>query len=141
MEETLITTSPEQTKQLAGKILKTNQNLITLKGDLGAGKTTLVQGLGELLGIDRMTSPTFTLIRQYPLKKSSYKTLYHIDLYRLNSADEASELGLEELWLDKQNLVLIEWPEIISALLPPHLEIKLNVEGEHERKITLINHS
>lgn len=94
--------------------------LITLRGDLGAGKTTLVKGLvNGLLGNPvppvSVTSPTFTLVEQYDFVGG---TVYHIDLYRLETAEELEPLGLRDM-LHPGNLIIIEWPERASRLLPP----------------------
>lgn len=135
----ITTHSPQDSQALAQKILDHEPNIVAFNGELGAGKTTLIQGIGKLLNIDRMTSPTFTIIKQYSLRTNNYelKTISHIDLYRLSSKEEALDLGLEELWADKGNLVLIEWPEIIDDILPPHLEVKIEVAGPDKRKITI----
>ena len=143
METILTTHSAEETKQLAAKLLENKTNIVTLKGELGAGKTTLVQGLGEVLKINRMTSPTFTIIKSYPLESNPYgfHFLYHIDLYRLTNINEVLELGIEELWADRQNLLIIEWPEVIESLLPEHLETKIKITGPDQRQITITPHS
>lgn len=134
--------SAAETQALAGKMvsdLKTG-TLIALKGDLGAGKTTFVQGLGEALGISRMLSPTYTLIREYPVdgRVWPFERLYHIDLYRMASTQEAMNLGLNEIWFNPKNLVLVEWPEKIMEFLPkPHIMIEIEKGKEDERTITI----
>jgi tRNA threonylcarbamoyladenosine biosynthesis protein TsaE len=113
---------------------------VLLTGELGAGKTTLTKGILEGLGLaraDDVGSPTFTLIHQYgePVRA------YHIDLYRLDTAEEARRLGLEEL-MDQPALVLIEWGERFPELLPAkRFEIKLHHAGDDDRRIELLETS
>ncbi len=130
---TIRTTSAGQTREFGKSFAKklTGGAVICLYGNLGAGKTTLVQGIARGLGIKkRVISPTFVLMRQY-------NHLYHIDLYRLETVEDTTALGLEELWSDPANILLIEWPEKIQQLLPKdHWEIKLTSIGENEREIS-----
>lgn len=100
--------------------------LVFLSGPLGAGKTTFVRGVLAGLGhLGRVPSPTFPLIEPYAI--SGYD-LYHIDLYRVESAVEVSELGLPELLGEARTLGLVEWPEHSASVLPPpDLEIRLDV--------------
>src|SRR3990167_5102830 len=110
MQGVYVTGSAEETKELAKEFAAKLKQGITLClfGELAAGKTTFTQGLGEFFGIGRMLSPTYTIIRQYPLgeKHNHLRTLYHIDLYRLKSASEARSFDLSELWSDPANLVV-----------------------------------
>jgi tRNA threonylcarbamoyladenosine biosynthesis protein TsaE len=97
---------------------------VILTGDLGAGKTTLVKGIASErtgVAIDEVSSPTFTLIHEYGAPVS----VYHIDLYRLESDREVLGLGLEELF-DRDALVLIEWGERFAHLLPPAWRVAIN---------------
>lgn len=137
-----LTNSGSETKDLAKKLAKQLTGVITLSGELGAGKTTFVQGFAKGLGIkDKIISPTFVLIRQHKIPNSP-KTLFHIDLYRI---DNISPLGLEELWLNKDNIILIEWAEKIKKFLPKNatkILIKKQDVNEHssstnKRVITL----
>ncbi len=97
-------------------------DVISLTGDLGAGKTALVQGIAAASGVEtRVTSPTFTIVHQY---RGRYP-LIHMDVYRLNSFQEVIDLGFEE-FLDPESVVVIEWGSAITPLLPRrHLEIEL----------------
>lgn len=100
-------------------------SVLLLKGDLGSGKTTLVQGLGKGLGIDDIDSPTFTLINEYT---SGRLPLYHIDLYRLSEA-EADALYLETYWdgvETEPGIVAIEWSERLIHLPPAPIELTLS---------------
>lgn len=128
----------KETKDLAKKISQNiTQNVIILTGELGAGKTVFVQGFAKGLGIkDKIISPTFVLIRQH--KIDSKKTLYHIDLYRLETIKELQSIGLKEICSNPNNIVLIEWGEKAKDLLPKNtIWIKFeNLEG-NKRRITV----
>lgn len=102
-------------------------DVVTLKGDLGAGKTTFVQFLSKALGVkDNVTSPTFTIINEYDGK---FK-IYHMDLYRLESQDEAMQTGFLDYVNRKDGICLIEWPQVASGLLPKSLiEITIANKG------------
>jgi tRNA threonylcarbamoyladenosine biosynthesis protein TsaE len=102
--------------------------VITLRGDLGAGKTTLVRGLLRALGhAGRVKSPTYSLVELY---KVSRLHLYHFDFYRFHDPREWIDAGFRDAF-DGRNVCLIEWPERASGLLPPaDLEIALQVCGE-----------
>lgn len=114
-----LTHSEEETKQIADKLAKQLSNdVIALTGELGTGKTTFVQGFAKGLEIkEKIISPTFVLIKQHQVPKTN-KVLYHIDLYRLENEKEFKSLGLEEIITNPNNLVLIEWAEKITNLLP-----------------------
>lgn len=92
--------------------------ILALSGDLGAGKTTFVQGLASGLGIDApVQSPTFVLLNEYPNEYSGSLDLFHFDLYRLKSGADFLGLGFDE-YFDKGGICAIEWPERIESLLP-----------------------
>lgn len=114
-----ISNSEKETKRIATRLAKQiSHGVIALTGELGAGKTTFVQGFAKGLGIkEKIISPTFVLIRQHKIPKLN-KTLYHIDLYRLADSLNIKELGLDEIWSNSQNIILIEWAEKIANLLP-----------------------
>lgn len=141
----MITThSAEETrdfgKKLAGEILP--GTLLCLSGDLGAGKTTLVQGLLEGLGAKRpYVSPTFVIMKQYDLLSPSITGItrvYHADAYRVEAKD-FTEIGFAEWCADKQGLVILEWPERITNILPEKkVDIVLTSISETERKIKII---
>jgi tRNA threonylcarbamoyladenosine biosynthesis protein TsaE len=93
--------------------------ILTLRGDLGAGKTTLVQALAKELGVVvAIQSPTYVLMKKYSLTDQSFKTLIHIDAYRLADASEFAALEPQSFLLDEDALVCIEWPERIEGALP-----------------------
>ena len=106
--------------------------VVMLIGDLGAGKTTLTKGIVKGLAAaqpEEVSSPTFTLIHEYG------GGVYHIDLYRLDRADQVATLGLDEI-LDRNAVVLIEWGERFPELLPEErIEIRLRATGENSREI------
>ena len=114
-----ISHSPAETIALARTLAATLRRgaVLALSGDLGAGKTHFVKGLAAGLGTAAsVTSPTFTLLHEYP---GGRLPLYHFDFYRLDDADEALRIGLDE-YLDGDGACVIEWAEKFPALLPPH---------------------
>ncbi len=101
--------------------LKNKQALIlALSGDLGTGKTTLVRYFLRALGVkQKITSPTFVLIKNYLITRSpNYRNIYHIDCYRIKTPKELLVLGIKEVLDDPRNIVLIEWAEKIRKILP-----------------------
>lgn len=111
--------SADETKRLAGKIVKSlgNNNLICLYGPLGSGKTTFVQGLAKSLGIKKpVISPTFIMVREY--QTDNKKTLIHVDCYKINSSKDFKSVDLKEFWSNPDNLVVIEWADRIKEILP-----------------------
>lgn len=95
--------------------------VLALSGDLGAGKTTLVQLLARELGVtDTVTSPTFVVMKQYETTSLMFTELVHIDAYRIEEVDEMRPLGFAALLAQAQTLVCIEWAERITELLPSH---------------------
>jgi len=133
------TSSPEETVALGQELAKmlAPPKLVLLRGDLGAGKTTLVKGIVqafEAASEDEVTSPTFTLIHEYRGPKAS---LYHIDLYRVDTQRELDTLGLDDL-IGEGNLVLIEWGEKFPRFERERdLEILLERAGEDRRRIVV----
>lgn len=117
----------------------TPPKLVLLRGDLGAGKTTLVKGIAaafDAASEEDVTSPTFTLIHEY---RGPEVTLYHIDLYRIDTPRELDTLALDDL-RDPKNILLIEWGEKFPNLVRERdLEISLEREGESERSIRIIS--
>ena len=130
--------SSEQTRRLGmrlGAFLQSG-DIVCLQGELGAGKTTFVQGLSSGWGsLDAVSSPTFVLVNVY--RRADGDQLFHLDTYRLESAPEAEELDLEDM-LGSGPLV-IEWPERMLSVLPPErLWIKLNYVDEDRRELTFL---
>lgn len=144
MEELLsvITNNQEETMAVGEKLAMTIGVgvVFTLVGDLGAGKTHFVKGFTKGIGSkDLVTSPTFTLLNVY---EGGKMPVYHFDMYRLESKEEAEELGFNE-YFDLKSLdgvVLVEWPSQVAGLINcPHIQINIEkLEGD-KRKITLSN--
>jgi tRNA threonylcarbamoyladenosine biosynthesis protein TsaE len=118
------TSSPEETRILGASLapLLVPGDVLSLNGDLGAGKTVFVQGLASALGVEaRVTSPTFTLIHEY----DGRYPIRHLDVYRLDHFQEVLDLGFEEL-LDPASILVVEWGEAVAPLLPRRfLEVEL----------------
>ncbi len=112
--------------------------MVILRGDLGTGKTTLVKGIAEGLQAasqDDVTSPTFTLIHEY---RGPEVNLYHVDLYRIDAPRELDTLGLDELFAEEGNLVLLEWGEKFPRFEKERdVEIVIERRGDQERKIVV----
>ena len=127
--------SPEQTRRIGARLggELNPGDVICLQGDLGAGKTTFVQGVAQGWGsLDAVSSPTFIIVNEY--RRPDGGKLFHMDAYRLDSAPEAEELDLEAMLAD--GALLIEWPERIDGLVPvDNLWIKLEHIDEEEREM------
>lgn len=141
MPETFITHSAGETRDL-GKTLAGRMRpgtLLCLTGDLGAGKTTFVQGLLEGLGATRpYTSPTFVIMKQYDLPAvtaSGIKRVYHSDAYRVEARD-FERLGFAEWCADPSGIVILEWPERVEKIIPQDvITISFISKSENEREI------
>jgi len=129
--------SPLESKEFARKIgeLIPIPALILLKGELGTGKTLIAQGIAESLGYhSQVTSPTFNLVQEYLADEE----IIHMDLYRLDRSDELMEIGFEE-YLNRDAVILIEWPEIAFSLIPAdfiYIEINKTAEDKREIKVS-----
>lgn len=127
------TRSEEETIELGRRIAAAlpKRAVVLLIGNLGAGKTTLAKGIISGLGAsvpEDVSSPTFTLIHDY-------HGVYHIDLYRLDRAEQVATLGLQDIF-DRESVVLIEWGERFPELMPEYrLEIRLRASGEQTRVV------
>jgi len=110
-----------------------------LSGDLGAGKTTFLQGFAKGLGIEeKVISPTFVIMNRFDIKKGSFKNFYHLDCYRIEKAEEIKNLNFEEIIADPKNVVCIEWPEKIKKILPEELiSIRFKIIKEDNREIII----
>lgn len=131
-----ITNSEEETVALATALAKSVKApaIITLRGDLGAGKTVFSRGFARALGVEGpISSPTFTIVQEYELKAG---TLYHMDLYRISSDEEAISFGIEEFLNDEQAINLIEWPQRLEWLLPKTvIPVEISHVSEFQRKV------
>lgn len=138
-----ITTSQEETQEF-GKHITDQFNggdILLLKGDLGAGKTTLMKGLAIGLGVaNTVSSPTFTLMNHYPAHSGNIKNLVHIDTYRLENEYDLKDIGAEDYLCEPSTLCVIEWPEKIMGLLKNKKVFTITIEhlGENKRKITMV---
>lgn len=132
------TSAADETRDLARAIaaIARPHDILVLAGDLGAGKTAFVQGFGAGLGVtDRITSPTFTLVHVY---EGGRLPVHHLDVYRLDQMSEALDLGLAEM-LEDDGVVLIEWGDAITPLLPhDYLEVRLTFgDRDDDRQLAI----
>jgi tRNA threonylcarbamoyladenosine biosynthesis protein TsaE len=138
------TRSEEETIALGEKLARDfpARAVVLLIGNLGAGKTTLAKGIVKGLQAgdpEQVSSPTFTLIHEYPVASSGRPKVYHVDLYRLDHPREVARLGLEELF-EKEAIVLIEWGERFPHLMPAdRIEIRIHAGDADQRKIMITN--
>ncbi len=112
-----------------------NGAVVALCGTLGAGKTRLVQAIAQACGVDRrsVTSPTFVLAQQYVGRR----TLYHLDAYRLQTAEEFLDLGVEE-YFHTDGIILVEWADRVEECLPPdRVQVRIDVESDSSRRFTI----
>lgn len=161
----ILTISPNQTKKLGEKLAKKIREvgpkkktlILGLIGDLGGGKTTFLQGFAKGLGIkEKVLSPTFILMRKFPISNSKFqtnykpqlpkfKTFYHFDCYRIEKPKEILDLSFKEIISNPQNIVAIEWAEKIKKILPKDtILIKFEFIDKNTRKIEIydrIKHS
>jgi len=119
-----------------------NRKTLLFIGEIGAGKTTFIQQFCKHFQVQEyVTSPTYSIINEYSYKDADTnqeKLLYHMDLYRLKNEQEALDIGIEE-YLDDDNYCLIEWPELINALLPEDtVKIKIEIIEDSYRKILFL---
>lgn len=142
-----LTTTPRQTKKLgeilAKEVLKTKPKkgalIIGLKGDLGGGKTTFLQGFARGLGIkEKILSPTFIILRKFLISNSQFLNFFHIDCYRISRPKEILDLGFKEIISHSKNIVTIEWAERIQKILPKEtIILKFEFIDQKTRKITI----
>ena len=134
MEDYKITThSDNETIAVAQNIEseKFPNMVICLNGELGSGKTVFTKGFAHAMGIEEVTSPTFTIIKEY----NGELPLYHMDVYRLDDANE--DIGIEE-YFEKGGVTIIEWSDIIKDILPKErLDIKIKIVDENTRVLVL----
>ncbi len=130
----------EMTAAKAGKLKNSQASVVALVGELGAGKTAFIQGLGEYLGVNqRILSPTFLIMRRFELTgQPKFSALYHFDFYRTENESEILNLGYEEIVSSTANLVVVEWADRFKRLMPKEA-VWVNLEwlGEQKRKIKI----
>jgi tRNA threonylcarbamoyladenosine biosynthesis protein TsaE len=132
------TTAPAETQALAAELARLAQpgDLLVLAGEMGAGKTAFAQGFARGLGIDEtVTSPTFTIVREYG---GGRLALHHLDVYRLEHLREVTDLGLGEM-LDEPAVMLVEWGDaVLPALGDQYLEVRISFgSGDDDRRLEL----
>lgn len=138
-----ISHSPEQTRRVGWRLGQHARpgDLLLLSGTFGAGKTALTQGFASGLGIDeRVTSPSFALVNEYDgrVADGTPVRLYHVDLYRLETAAAVESVGLEDLLADPAGICAIEWPDRLGERTPrEHLLIALEPVSESKRRLAL----
>ncbi len=137
--------SLEKTQEIADSFIQSisprenTATVVALSGDLGAGKTAFSKCVAKTFGVEEtVTSPTFVIEKVYELKDQKFSRLIHIDAYRLNDSKELLNLGWQKIVSDPQNIILIEWPEMVSDILPEHIRVNLKAletEGNHEIEV------
>lgn len=136
----LFSRSPEQTRRVGMRLggLLEGGDVICLQGELGAGKTTLVQGLAQGWGtLDPVSSPTFMLVNIY--RRPDNTCLFHLDSYRIETIPEAEELDLEDML--SQGALVVEWPERLKPILPADcLWVQLTYQADEHRSLLFSAH-
>lgn len=160
--EKYLTVNSQQTKKLAENLArqilaggqKNRAAVLLLQGELGAGKTTFLQGFAKGLRVkEKILSSTFILIKKFPITRSQsksipqtqrplslwYRWFYHVDCYRLQKANEILDLGFKKIISNPENIVAVEWPEKVKKISPKDaISVKFKVVGKDERSITII---
>lgn len=143
--------SPRETQKIAAdlarKIIKTKKGaVVALEGELGAGKTTFIQGFAKALGVkSKIKSPTFVLMKKYPIPAINYKLktknyLYHLDCYRVRDHKDLKITELREILGESHNIVLIEWAERAREILPKkHITVHIDHIDKNTRKLLITN--
>lgn len=110
--------------------------ILAFYGSMGAGKTTIIKAICEILGaVDVISSPTFTLVNEY--RTSGGEALYHLDFYRIRKQEEVFDFGIEE-YLTGDSYCFMEWPELIEEILPPEtVKIRITVDDDEQRMLLL----
>ena len=111
-----------------------------LDGAMGVGKTTFVRALAHYLGFEEVSSPTFSIVNEYPIRKKDfpYNRIYHVDLYRLDP-EELQEVGFEEYLYAPDSLTIVEWPDIATHYwVAPYVRLELKEKESHKRELMVI---
>ena len=136
--KTISIRSEEELPEVADALLDAlnGRTVVALRGEMGAGKTTLIRAVADALGVeDQVTSPTFALVNQY--EGANGERLFHFDFYRIDDEREAFDLGYEEYFYSG-DLCFVEWPEKIESLLPEEVvEVKIRVDSPTERTFVI----
>jgi len=140
----IISESPKETQKIASFFMqailkkydfKKSGLVISLEGPLGGGKTEFLKGIAKFLKLkEKVFSPTFLIMKSFPCKTSSFKTLWHLDCYRIEKPKEIKELDFLEIIKNPDNLIFIEWGNKIKKILPKdHWTIKFKITGKDTR--------
>jgi tRNA threonylcarbamoyladenosine biosynthesis protein TsaE len=136
----------EETQKIAGDFAhglspkNSGATVVGLYGELGSGKTSFTQGVAKTLGIsETVVSPTFVIEKIYELANQNFSHMIHIDAYRLEKSAELLHLGWPEIITDPKNLILIEWPERVADVMPPHIRINFRHIENEEREIEIVD--
>ena len=112
--------------------LTSGKKIFAFSGSMGAGKTTIIKAICEVLGAkDIVTSPTFTIVNEY--RTTAGESIYHIDFYRIKKTEEVFDFGIEE-YLDSGSYCFMEWPGLVEGLLPPFtVNVSITVDDNEQR--------
>ncbi len=143
-----ITNDSFETKELGKKIAKKlledkkdreRAQILALKGELGSGKTTFLQGFAKGLGIEeKVLSPTFVIFKKFKIKDPDFYLFYHIDCYRIKNSKELLSLGFEDFVKNPKNIIAIEWAEKVKDILPENkITIDFKIKEISKRKIII----
>ena len=143
-----LTANPFQTRKLgeilAKEMLKTKPGktafIIGLEGDLGGGKTTFLQGFARGCGIkEKILSPTFVILKKFPISNFQFSIFYHIDCYRIKRLKEILDLGFKEIISNPKNIIAIEWADRIRKILPKEaIIVKFKFIDKKRRRIEFV---
>lgn len=144
MKYAILSASPKETQQIAScfikslllsKPLKKGALVVSLEGNLGAGKTEFLKGVAHGAHChEKIASPTFVLMKRFPLKSKNFSYLWHLDCYRLEHPQDLDILGFSDLLADPRNIIFIEWGNKIKSRLPKkHWTIKFKITGARTR--------
>jgi len=137
---TLFSHSPEVTEFIGQELAKylRSGDILTLDGDLGAGKTALTRGIARGLGLtSHVSSPTFTIVMEHPAEKDGQLSLFHFDVYRLVNGDDFLDSGLDE-YFDQKGVSVLEWGKLVADVMPEDI-LRISMQGTDEvRTIEII---
>ena len=136
---TLFSHSPEATESIGRALARYlhSGDILTLDGDLGAGKTALTRGIAQGMGLtSHVSSPTFTIVMEHPAEKEGQLSLFHFDVYRLADGDDFLDSGLDE-YFDQKGVSVLEWGKLIASVLPDGI-LRISMHGTDEIRTIVI---